>query len=52
MHRGLVALSASVLGAGQVYLLLGVVVPNAVLALVRYTRRQGDSLLLSARTAS
>ena len=42
---------AQVLGAGQVYLLLGVVVPNAVLALVRHTRRQGDSLLLSARTA-
>jgi Na+-translocating ferredoxin:NAD+ oxidoreductase RnfD subunit len=43
---------AQLLGAGQVYLLLGVVVPNAVLALVRYARRQNDSFLVSARAAS
>jgi Na+-translocating ferredoxin:NAD+ oxidoreductase RnfD subunit len=40
---------AQLLGAGQVYLLLGVLVPNAVLALVRHARRQGDSFLVSAR---
>ena len=40
---------AQLVGAGQVYLLLGVLVPNAVLALVRYARRQGDSFLVSAR---
>jgi Na+-translocating ferredoxin:NAD+ oxidoreductase RnfD subunit len=43
---------AQLLGAGQVYLLLGVVIPNAVLALVRYARRQGNSFLVSARAAS
>jgi Na+-translocating ferredoxin:NAD+ oxidoreductase RnfD subunit len=31
---------AQLLGAGQVYLLIGVLVPNAVLAMVRYARRQ------------
>ena len=31
---------AQLLGAGQVYLLIGVLVPNAVLAVVRYARRQ------------
>jgi Na+-translocating ferredoxin:NAD+ oxidoreductase RnfD subunit len=39
---GLAALTAGVsqlLGAGQVYLLIGVLVPNAVLAVVRYARR-------------
>ena len=36
----LVACAAQLLGAGQVYLLIGVLVPNAVLALVRYARRQ------------
>jgi len=52
----LAALSAGVaqlLGAGQVYLLVGVVVPNAVLALVRNARRRGagNSFLVSARAA-
>ena len=52
----LAALSAGVaqlLGAGQVYLLVGLVVPNAVLALVRYARRRGagSSFLVSARAA-
>jgi Na+-translocating ferredoxin:NAD+ oxidoreductase RnfD subunit len=52
----LAALSAGVaqlLGAGQVYLLVGLVVPNAVLALVRYARRRGagNSFLVSARAA-
>jgi Na+-translocating ferredoxin:NAD+ oxidoreductase RnfD subunit len=36
----LTAGAAQLLGAGQVYLLIGVLVPNAVLAMVRYTRRQ------------
>jgi Na+-translocating ferredoxin:NAD+ oxidoreductase RnfD subunit len=39
---GLAALTAGVsqlLGAGQVYLLIGVLVPNAVLSVVRYARR-------------
>ena len=31
---------AQLLGVGQVYLLIGVLVPNAVLAVVRYARRQ------------
>ena len=43
---------AQLLGAGQVYLLVGVVVPNAVLALVRYARRQGSAFVVSARAAS
>ena len=52
----LAALSAGVaqlLGAGQVYLLVGLVVPNAVLALVRSARRRGasNSSLVSARAA-
>jgi Na+-translocating ferredoxin:NAD+ oxidoreductase RnfD subunit len=34
---------AQLLGAGQVYLLIGVLVPNAVLALARYARRQADA---------
>jgi Na+-translocating ferredoxin:NAD+ oxidoreductase RnfD subunit len=37
----LTAGAAQLLGAGQVYLLIGVLVPNAVLAAVRYTRREG-----------
>jgi Na+-translocating ferredoxin:NAD+ oxidoreductase RnfD subunit len=36
----LTAGAAQVLGAGQTYLLIGVLVPNAVLAVVRYARRQ------------
>jgi Na+-translocating ferredoxin:NAD+ oxidoreductase RnfD subunit len=36
----LTAGAAQLLGAGQIYLLIGVLVPNAVLAVVRYTRRQ------------
>jgi Na+-translocating ferredoxin:NAD+ oxidoreductase RnfD subunit len=36
----LTAGAAQLLGAGQVYLLIGVLVPNAVLAVVRYARRQ------------
>ncbi|MBV8719632.1 MAG: RnfABCDGE type electron transport complex subunit D [Chloroflexi bacterium] len=38
---GLTAGAAQLLGAGQVYLLIGILVPNAVLALVRWARRQG-----------
>jgi Na+-translocating ferredoxin:NAD+ oxidoreductase RnfD subunit len=37
----LTAGAAQLLGAGQVYLLIGILVPNAVLAVVRYGRRQG-----------
>ncbi len=33
---------AQLLGAGQVYLLVGILVPNAMLAIVRYARRQAD----------
>ncbi len=33
---------AQLLGAGQVYLLVGILLPNAVLAIVRYARRQAD----------
>jgi Na+-translocating ferredoxin:NAD+ oxidoreductase RnfD subunit len=44
--------AAQLLGAGQVYLLIGVLVPNAVLAVVRYARRQGNESLVSARAAS
>jgi Na+-translocating ferredoxin:NAD+ oxidoreductase RnfD subunit len=40
--------AAQLLGAGQTYLLLGVLASNGVLAVVRYTRRQGRSLRLSA----
>jgi Na+-translocating ferredoxin:NAD+ oxidoreductase RnfD subunit len=36
----LTACAAQLLGAGQVYLLIGILVPNALLALVRYARRQ------------
>lgn len=43
--------AAQLLGAGQVYLLVGLVVPNAVLALVRYARRASNSSLVSARAA-
>ena len=39
---------AQILGAGQVYLLIAVLVPNAVLALVRYTRRQNAPNLVRA----
>jgi hypothetical protein len=41
-------------GAGQVYLLIGILVPNAALALVRYARRQAEPAparrLVSGRT--
>jgi hypothetical protein len=37
----LVAGAAQLLGAGQVYLLIAVLVPNAVLGLVRYARAAG-----------
>ena len=40
------------LGAGQVYLLIGVLVANAALAAVRYARRQRNTALVSARVAS
>jgi Na+-translocating ferredoxin:NAD+ oxidoreductase RnfD subunit len=39
---------AQVFGAGQVYLLVGVLVANAVLAVVRYARRRGSQTLVAA----
>jgi Na+-translocating ferredoxin:NAD+ oxidoreductase RnfD subunit len=35
------AVVAQLLGAGQAYLLIGALVPNGVLAIVRYARRRG-----------
>lgn len=46
----LTACAAQLLGAGQVYLLIGVLVPNAVLALVRYARRQEPAIRAEARS--
>lgn len=46
----LTACAAQLLGAGQVYLLIGVLVPNAVLALVRYARRQQLAVRAEARS--
>jgi Na+-translocating ferredoxin:NAD+ oxidoreductase RnfD subunit len=48
---GLTAGAAQLLGAGQVYLLIGILVPNAVLALVRYARRQGTESVAQPRRA-
>ncbi len=45
----LTAAAAQLLGAGQVYLLVGVVVPNAVLALVRFARRHAAEPAARAR---
>lgn len=39
---------AQLVGAGQVYLLIGVLVPNAVLAIVRYARRQSTQTATSS----
>jgi Na+-translocating ferredoxin:NAD+ oxidoreductase RnfD subunit len=49
---GVTAGVAQLLGAGQVYLLIGVLVPNGVLALVRWARRQGAEPLVRARALS
>jgi Na+-translocating ferredoxin:NAD+ oxidoreductase RnfD subunit len=43
---------AQLLGTGQVYLLIGVLVPNAVLAVVRFARRQADPGPARARAMS
>jgi Na+-translocating ferredoxin:NAD+ oxidoreductase RnfD subunit len=40
---------AQLLGAGQVYLLIGILVPNAVLAVVRYARRNADATSVRVR---
>ncbi|MBV9577508.1 MAG: RnfABCDGE type electron transport complex subunit D [Chloroflexi bacterium] len=45
----LTAGAAQLLGAGQVYLLIAVLVPNAVLVLVRHVRRQPTEAHVSAR---
>lgn len=45
------ACAAQLLGAGQVYLLIGVLVPNAVLAVVRFARRQELAPRAHARIA-
>jgi Na+-translocating ferredoxin:NAD+ oxidoreductase RnfD subunit len=46
---GLTAGAAQLLGAGQVYLLIGTLVPNGVLAIVRYARRQESQSLVRVR---
>jgi Na+-translocating ferredoxin:NAD+ oxidoreductase RnfD subunit len=43
---------AQLLGAGQVYLLMGVLVPNGVLAFVRWVRRQGAESTVRVRAAT
>jgi Na+-translocating ferredoxin:NAD+ oxidoreductase RnfD subunit len=48
----LTAGAAQLLGAGQVYLLIAVLVPNAVLALVRVARRQGVETPARVRVAA
>jgi Na+-translocating ferredoxin:NAD+ oxidoreductase RnfD subunit len=47
-----VACASQLLGVGQVYLLVGTLVPNAVLALVRWARRQNADAPVRARLAS
>jgi Na+-translocating ferredoxin:NAD+ oxidoreductase RnfD subunit len=47
----LTAGAAQLLGAGQIYLLVGILVPNAVLAVVRYARRQGAESAARVRVA-
>jgi Na+-translocating ferredoxin:NAD+ oxidoreductase RnfD subunit len=49
---GVTAGVAQLLGAGQTYLLIAVLVPNAILALVRYGRRQGSDSLVRAHAVS
>lgn len=49
---GVTAGAAQLLGAGQVYLLIGVLAPNGVLALVRFARRQGAGSPVRARATS
>jgi Na+-translocating ferredoxin:NAD+ oxidoreductase RnfD subunit len=44
--------TAQLLGAGQVYLLIGVLAPNGVMAIVRYARRQTSPEAARLRTAS
>jgi enediyne biosynthesis protein E5 len=48
----LTAGAAQLLGAGQVYLLIGILVPNAVLAVVRYARRQGTEATTRVRVVA
>src|SRR5438067_12671863 len=43
---------AQLFGAGQIYLPIGVLVPNAVLAAVRYARRQADPLPARAQAVA
>ncbi|HEV7662040.1 MAG TPA: RnfABCDGE type electron transport complex subunit D [Chloroflexota bacterium] len=49
---GLGAGAAQLFGAGQVFLLIGLLVANGVLALVRYARRQTATSFQSARSPS
>jgi Na+-translocating ferredoxin:NAD+ oxidoreductase RnfD subunit len=44
--------TAQLLGAGQVYLLVGVLVPNAVLGAVRYVRRHSARTAVRARAVA
>jgi Na+-translocating ferredoxin:NAD+ oxidoreductase RnfD subunit len=46
------AVVAQMVGAGQTYLLLGVLVANGALAVVRYARRQASQSAVSPRLAS
>jgi Na+-translocating ferredoxin:NAD+ oxidoreductase RnfD subunit len=52
MLAAIVAGAAQLLGVGQTYLLVAVLVPNAVLAVVRFARRQGSEGLVRARAVS
>lgn len=52
MLAGVAAGAAQMLGAGQVYLLVGVLVANGVLAVVRFARRQGAEGLVRVRATS
>ncbi len=47
-----VAAAAQLLGAGQTYLLIGILVANAVLALVRYARRQSTESVAPVRVVT
>jgi hypothetical protein len=48
----LAAGAAQLLGAGQVFLLLGVLAANGVLAIVRYARRRDTASLVTSAVSS
>jgi Na+-translocating ferredoxin:NAD+ oxidoreductase RnfD subunit len=47
----LAAVAAQLVGAGQTYLLIGVLIANGALAAVRYVRRQGNQSAVAPRLA-